>query len=312
MNRTHPASRAPVPASPALVLLALFAVQVLFGTHYVASKIVLQDLPPLSWAAIRVTASALLLVGLAVVRRESLPLHRGTLWRFAGFAVLGVVINQICFVEGLSRTTPIHSSLINCSIPVLTLLLAVLAGRERPTLRRSAGFLLALGGVLVLLRVWSFEPASLLVRGDLITLVNSLSFSAFLVVSKPLLERTPALAATCLLFVLGALMVDAVALPELLRTDLSQVPASSWLLAAYIVAFPTVAAYFLNYWALRRSPSSLVAFFIYLQPLVAATFSAAFLGEAITLQLGVAFVLVAGGIALVARNGGRSAAAPPR
>jgi drug/metabolite transporter (DMT)-like permease len=304
MNPSEQDPRLPGAASPALVLLALFVVQVLFGTHYVASKIVLQDLPPLSWAAIRVTGSALLLVLLAVARREPIPRDRRTLWRFAGFAVLGIVINQICFVEGLSRTTPIHSSLINCSIPVLTLLLAMLAGRERPTLRRVSGFLLALAGVLVLLRVWSFDPGSLLVKGDLITLVNSLSFSAFLVVSKPQLERTPTLAATCLLFVLGAVMVVTVALPELARTDLARVPASSWLLGAYIIAFPTVGAYFLNYWALRRAPSSLVAFFIYLQPLVAATFSATFLGEAITLQLGVAFLLVAGGIALVARNGG--------
>jgi len=42
------------------------------------------------------------------------------------YALFGVVINQSCFVEGLSRTTPIHSSIINTTIPVGTLTFAVL------------------------------------------------------------------------------------------------------------------------------------------------------------------------------------------
>jgi drug/metabolite transporter (DMT)-like permease len=130
--------------------------------------------------------------------------------------------------------------------------------------------------------------------------VNSLSFSAFLVVSKPQLERMPALPATCLLFALGAPMVIALAAPGLAALDFSAVPPSVWLLGAYIVICPTVLAYFVNYWALRHATSSLVAFFVYLQPLVAATFAAIFLGEAITVHLILSFLLVAAGIGLVA------------
>ncbi len=282
------------------MLLALAGVQVVFGTHYVAGKVVLEHIPALPWAALRVTGAALLLLLLVALRRERIPMDRRTVYRFAGFAVLGVVINQIFFVMGLSRTTAIHSSLINSSIPILTLVLAILAGRETVTPRRAAGFVLALAGVLILLRVWSFDPASLLIRGDLITLVNSLSFSAFLVVSKTQLERMPALPATCLLFVLGAPMVTALAAPGLAAMDFTAVPPFVWLLGAYIIIGPTVLAYFINYWALRHASSSLVAFFVYLQPLVAATFAAVFLAEAITVNLVLSFLLVAAGIGLVA------------
>lgn len=304
LQRTEPSPS--VPSRPSgspprtLVLLALAGVQVVFGTHYVAGKVVLEHIPPLPWAALRVTGAALLLLLILGLRRERIPMDRHTVYRFTGFAVLGVVINQVCFVMGLSRTTAIHSSLINCSIPILTLVLAILAGRERITPRRAAGFALALAGVLFLLRVWSFDPGSLLIRGDLITLVNSLSFSAFLVVSKPQLERMPALPATCLLFVLGAPMVIALAAPGLAAMDFSVVPPLVWLLGAYIIIFPTVLAYFINYWALRHATSSLVAFFVYLQPLVAATFAAVFLGEALTGHLVLSFLLVAAGIGLVA------------
>jgi len=40
-----------------------------------------------------------------------------------------------------------------------------------------------------------------------------------------------------------------------------------------------VLTYVLNYWALARVPSSVVALFIYVQPLIAATLSAALFGE---------------------------------
>ncbi len=303
---TVPALSYPSSGPPrALVLLALAGVQIIFGTHYVVGKVVLQHIPALPWAALRVTGAAVLLLLLVVLLRQRLPLDGLTLRRFAGFAVLGVVLNQICFVMGLSRTTPIHSSLINCSIPVLTLVLAIVAGRERVTAKRVAGFALALLGVLILLRVWNFDPDSSLLRGDLLTLVNSLSFSAFLVVSKPQLERMSALPATCLLFVLGAPMVIALAAPGLASLDFAAVPPFVWLLGAYIIVFPTVLAYFVNYWALRRASSSLVAFFIYLQPLVAASFAFTFLDEAITVPLVLSFLLVAAGVGLVARTARR-------
>ncbi len=303
MTRRHSGSVAShAPPNRGATFMALAAVQVIFGTHYSAGKIVLSEMAPLPWAALRVTGAALLLLAMTAWCGQRLPRDLTTLRRFAGFAVLGVVINQICFVVGLSQTTPIHSSLINSSIPILTLLLAVLFGQERVTGRRLAGFGLAAVGVLVLLRIWNFDPSSLLVRGDLITLVNSLSFSAFLVVSKRDLERQSALAATTLLFVLGALMIVPLAGLELARTDFSAVPTTTWLLCAYIIVFPTVTAYFLNYWALRRTRSSIVAFFVFLQPLVAGAIAVLFHDEAITAHLVIAFALVAAGILFIARQ----------
>ena len=46
-------------------------------------------------------------------------------------------LNQVLFIEGLARTTPTHSSLINATIPVNTLLLAVPRDADgRPMLGR--------------------------------------------------------------------------------------------------------------------------------------------------------------------------------
>ena len=48
---------------------------------------------------------------------------------------------------------------------------------------------------------------------------------------------------------------------------------------AYIAVFPTAVAYWLQYWALARTESSVVAFFIYLQPILATALSVLLLDE---------------------------------
>jgi drug/metabolite transporter (DMT)-like permease len=52
----------------------------------------------------------------------------------------------------------------------------------------------------------------------------------------------------------------------------------TWWLALYIVLGPTAVAYLLTYWALARVESSTVALFIYLQPVIATSFSVLFQG----------------------------------
>ena len=59
-------------------------------------------------------------------------------------------------------------------------------------------------------------------------------------------------------------------------------------------------AYSLNYYALGKVPSSQVALFIYLQPLIATSTSIAVGRDYLTLRLLVSAVLILGGIALTA------------
>ena len=69
------------------------------------------------------------------------------------------------------------------------------------------------------------------------------------------------------------------AMPALGGFDPTAVPGRIWALGAFIVVFPTALAYLLNFWALARVESSLVALFIYLQPLIATSLSILLLGE---------------------------------
>lgn len=288
----------------------LLVVQVLFGVHYFAAKIVLAEIPPLAWAGLRVAAAALFLLPLAflISGRRAVP-RPADLARLAGLSLLGVVINQWAFVEGLSRTSITHSALINTGIPVLTLIFAVLMRQERANPGKLASIFLAMLGVLVLLRVDSMvlDRAT---RGDLITLINATSFSLFLVLSRPLLTRLDPLMATGFLFAFGSLVLLPLGAPLWLRISPSTLQPATWLWGAFIVLGATVVAYSLNYLALRRVESSVVALFILLQPLLAASADVWAMGSKWTLRLSAATFLIGAGVVCALLSGRRRAVTP--
>lgn len=286
----------------AKTLLALVTVQVVFAVHYLAAKEVVSVLPPRAWAFLRVAAAALLLLLLDRARRPRRAIPAGDLARIGFYALFGVVINQICFTEGIHRTTPSHSALINTLIPVFTFAFAILLRAEKPSARKTTGLLVAASGVLLLLRVHDFAWEERWVRGDLLTLLNACSFGLFLVLSRDVVRRNPPLAVTAYTMSWGAVGIAAVGVPPLLRFDLAAVAAETWLLMVWIVLFATVLCYLLNNYALTQVESSTVALFIYLQPLIATALSVGLGRETISLRFAASALLVFSGVFLVARG----------
>lgn len=265
------------------VYLALLSVQIFFGIHYFAAKEVLKEIPAPVWASLRVSAAAFLMLLICLPQaKKRLPKSSGDLLRLFVYAIFGVIINQICFTEGLARTAPTHSAIINTSIPIATLVFAILLGKEIFSLNKLACIVVSLSGVLYLLKIDQFQLDNKYLIGDLLTLTNACSFSFFLVISKELVSKYDAFVTTAILLAFGAVGITLYGLKALLVFQPSTVSASVWGWAAFIVIFPTILAYFFNYWALKRVESSLVAFFIYVQPILAAILSLIFRGESLT------------------------------
>jgi len=293
------------------VVAALLLVQIFFGAHYLAAKLVLLEVPPRGWASIRVAGAALLLLVAARVMGRRFPRAAGDWARLALLSLLGVVINQLCFVEGLARTTPTHSALINTTIPIDTLLFAVLLGRERLQLRKVGAVLVAFSGVLLVIRPWSGGGSPTIV-GDLLTMVNAASYSLFLVLSKRVLSRCDPIAATALLLGFGALAMAAIGLPQLSAISPGALSPRVWWLGLFIILLPTAGAYLLQTWALIRVESSMVAFFIFLQPVIAATLSVVWLGERLDRFLVLGALLIFAGVYISLSSASRASNSVPR
>jgi drug/metabolite transporter (DMT)-like permease len=190
---------------------------------------------------------------------------------------------------------------------VATLLIAILMRRERATPRKLAGIGLSVCGVLYLIVHSGANLGGGVMLGDLLTLANGMSYSFFLVISKPILSRHSSLAVTAELLAFGAVGITILGAPQLASLDPAAVPARVWWVAGFVVVFCTVAAYILNAWALKRVESSLVALFIYLQPLIASTVAVLFQGERLGTETLIAAALIFGGVGIALR----AAPSPP-
>jgi len=259
-----------------LVHSTLLMVSLLFGAHYVTTKLVIEAVPPKAWVCFRIAAATLILVPLALkFGRGKGPSLRLTFLLVIA-SLLGVVLNQVLFTEGLALTTPDHSAVINSCIPTWTLCLAVLFRQEKLTWNKSLAVLTALVGVATLLRadeiLASNQPLSQSqLLGDLLTWTNGIAFSLHLIMMRRIGREIDPWYATVVLFVAATAMVPAYGGSELTveNWDLATSQPTLWF-GLYSILFATVLTYVLNTWALRHTHSSQVALYTNVQPIVAA------------------------------------------
>jgi drug/metabolite transporter (DMT)-like permease len=286
------------------VHLALVAVQLMFASLSIVAKIALRELPPLGLVCARVTAATLVLLAVRLALRARERVAARDLPELAMYAFFGVTANMLIFIEGLSRTTAINAIVIGTTIPVFTVGVAVMLRKEAATPAKLVGLAVGCVGAMVIVGAGRFEAGGGRLLGNLLIVCNSLSFAIYLVVSRRLLATYSPMTVVSWTFVFGALGV----LPfgaHALVTHAPHLLTRTWLCVAYIVLFPTVGTYFLNMFALKRVPSSLVAIYIYVQPVVGALMAAAALGERPTRSTYAGGALIGCGIWLVTREARR-------
>ena len=283
-------------------VIALISVQVFFGSLPVIGKIVLAVLPAVSLVGLRVGITALVLFAFQFYRRRIWLRKRSDYTRLAVLSLFGVVFNQLLFVGGLSLTKAANTSLLAVTIPIFTLIVSLIAGIEQIRLIKIAGIILAAVGVIFLIdpRAASFSSETTI--GDLMIIVNSLSYGIYVATSKEVITRNGAFRSMMWVFIFASLICVPLGVFSLSTVELSQVDASIWMLVLYISVGATAAPYLLNAWALARVSPATVAVFIYLQPLIGFALAVIFLGEALDFRFIIAALLVFAGVFLTTRK----------
>jgi drug/metabolite transporter (DMT)-like permease len=283
-------------------VLALIGVQLCFGLSPLFAKWTLDPaggFTPRALVGWRILFGSACLGGLALWKhgRGALP-PRAEFGRLALCALLGIALNMWLYMEGVSRTSALHTGLLVVQIPVFTYAVACLAGVERAVRRRVLGIGVALLGAILIVSARDAGAGSSGTLGNVLLVLNCLSYAVYLVLARGLLQRFPTLVVIAWvfwfalpsvpLFFLGGPLWPSAAAPRALFSF------------GYTLVFGTFLAYLLNAFALARVPASTVAVFIFLQPLVAGAAGVLVLDERITLSVVAAGVLLLAGIVLVA------------
>jgi drug/metabolite transporter (DMT)-like permease len=279
---------------------ALLVVQLAFASQAVEGKIAMapralggESISPLALAMIRMIGATAFFQLFTRSFRLLAPTTARDQRVLAGLSLLGITLNQTLFLLGLRLTTPMTAALLGVTIPVLAAVMAVGAGQERASWRLVAGLGSSIAGVGWLTGVGRVDLGALVVLG------NCVSYAAYIVYSRETVRRLGALTCITWLFTWGALLFAPLGLPTVVAELPGWTP-RGWGFLAYIVVVPTIVAYLSNAWALGRSTATLVAVYIYVQPLLTALLAWIQLGQSVTERMLGASALIMVGVALVA------------
>lgn len=282
--------------------LALIAVQIFFGSLPVIGKIVLKTIPPVSLVGFRVGIAALALFLFQRYRGNLRLADKKDYWRFFVLSLFGVTFNQLLFIGGLSLTKASNTSLLAVTIPIFTIAIGAALGVEKLRKLKIAGIILAAVGVILLIdpRNASFSSATTL--GDILIIINSLSYGIYVAISKETITRNGALKSTAWIFIFGSLLCVPLGAYSLSATDLTMIPWSIWALIFYIAIVATLLPYLFNAFALARVNPSIVAVYIYLQPLIGFVLAVIFLNEPVDFRVIIAAILIFSGVYLATKK----------
>ncbi|MBK8464385.1 MAG: DMT family transporter [Chloracidobacterium sp.] len=269
--------------------IALLAAQVFFGSLPVIAKVALKSVPPVALVGFRVVITAGVLAAFQAYRGRFWLVNKSDYWRFAVLSLFGVTFNQILFITGLSLTKASNTSLLAVTIPVFALTVGAMIGAERLTIIKIAGIVLAAFGVLLIIDPRNASFTSSTTLGDLLVVLNSLSYGIYVAISKPVITRNGVFRSIMWVFIFASILCIPMGVWSLRTIDVTQISPFVWLVILYIAIGATAAPYLLNAYALARVQASTVAVFVYLQPVIGFLLAVVFLGE----QIGTLFIMAA-------------------
>lgn len=280
--------------------IALIVAGLLFGANYWIAKGLMPDyMQPFQIVFARILgATVLFWVFDRIMGSEKVEFK--DLAKIALCSLLGVAINQIMFFKGLFYTNPVDTAVIHITSPILVLLFASLLIKEKISMKRIFGIILGfLGAFLITSKGNEISFNSDTFKGNVFIMINVTSYSLYLVVIKPLMQKYKLLTIMKWVFAFGLIFITPFTVVPFLETDWGLFNYSAWSSLGYVVIFTTFLTYFLTIFGLKKLSASQVGFYIYLQPLVAAFIGIIIFDKSLDLTSIIASLLIFAGVYLV-------------
>ena len=277
----------------------LFLLGLVWGGVFLATAIALDEIPPFTLVALRVSLAALVFWVIALLRGSAIPKGK-RVW--AALFVMGILNNAIPFTLLTLGQTQIESgltSIFNAGTAVFGILIAAMfLTDERLTPRKTIGVLLGLSGIIYTAGFESLLSLDLRSLGQLACIGATISYAFAGVWARKYLaglsvDGTIAGMLTGASLVTIPIAIFAEGLPSLdysLRT---------WGALLYYIPIATAFAYLLYFRILEMAGSANLLLVTLLVSPIAILLGALVLSEALPARSYVGFVLIAAGLVVI-------------
>lgn len=281
--------------------MAALATMLAWGMNFAFVKYVLEHLGVGAFMFLRFLVLPLLgLVLLVVVFRHRVAHtwpRRPDLPRFLACAVVGHVLHISAVMYGMNLSTAFSSSLVLTCQPLFTLAILAWLGAERLRRQQVAGTLVAFAGIALFLAdkfAAGFARAGL---GDLTLLFAGAAFSAYTVLSRPLVDRYGPLIVLSYTLLFSMPVMLALTWASLAEVELARLPAPVWAATFFALVVSSFFGWLLWAWVNSVRGVARSAPFMYLMPPVAGVMAWLTLGETFTWLKLLGAAITMGGVA---------------
>ncbi|MBP3203736.1 MAG: EamA family transporter [Bacteroidales bacterium] len=285
--------------------LSIAAAYTIFGLNLVFCKDIAnsESVSPYVLFTLRaIGASALFWLLSLFMPKEKVD--RGDYWKIAAASLVGLFIPQMTFLMAITMTSAIDTAIIGTLGPIFTMFFAFFFLKEPITGKKAGGVALSFAGILFLIfnSVHAGGAAVTSPWGIALLLVNSLSFSLYLGLFRPLISKYSVVTFMKWTFLFSLIVSLPISAKGLITTDYTAIPVNVRWEIGYLIFFATFVAYFLIPYGQKFIRPTLVSMYSYGQPIIAAIVSIWAGLDTLSWQKILASALVVGGVILVSKS----------
>lgn len=191
-------------------------------------------------------------------------------------ALLMGVTRKVMMMFGLSRTSPIDGSIIATMVPLLVLVVSVIAGIDRLSVRKVLGLLMGMAGALaVILTSNSQHHDKSELLGNVMMICSGVVTALYMVFFKRLAAKYRVTTLLRAIYTISALVVLPFGWHSITSEHFSNFDTHVWLAALFVLVVPTYLPNLLLNYSLRFVPPTVSSSYTYIQPLLAVALSVA-------------------------------------
>lgn len=225
-------------------------------------------------------------------------------------SLLGIVLNQGCFIFGVSLSSPGDASIITTSMPLWAMLLAAVILKEPITSMKVLGIAAGAAGALLLIlggnsTVSTEDKSEYAVLGDLLVLSAQFCYALYIVLYKDFVNKYSLITIMKWMFTYSFILTLPFTANELISTDWEALQSTEIAGLAFIVVCATFISYMLIVVGQKNLRPTVAGMYNYVQPIVACIVAVCWGMDSFNLVKAFAIVLIFGGVYLVTKSKSR-------
>lgn len=286
----------------ALGHLSAFVAYLIFGINIIVNKDLSgSGISPLALFTIRSVGAGAMFWIISLFRPAE-KVEKSDYPKILLAAILGFFICQVTFLYAIPIITPMDCSIVTSLSPIYTMFIAAAAIKEPITWKKASGVLISLAGFIFLIfnSVSTGSGAeSTHPLGIVLMIFNSLSFSLYLGIFKPVITKYSVVTFMKWIFFFTSLMSLPFTAKEVITFDYLSLSSSYLWELLFLILCATFITYFLIPIAQKNIRPTLVSMYSYVQPIIAIIISIYVGMDTLTWQKLLAAITVFGGVLLV-------------